>query len=203
MLEVSRLSKKHGGNPVLSDLTFSLARGESLAVIGPSGCGKTTLIRLLCGLDHADHGTISWAGVDISSRPPHLREMSISFQSAALWPHMTLRGNLEAVTPTRDSALVNQILQDLELLDCADRRPGQVSGGQAKRASLGRALAAQRPILLLDEPFAHLGDDLAARAASVINDWTGRNQTTLVWTSHSTAAVPLKFDRSLELFLSS
>lgn len=200
MLEVKGLTKAFGGRSVLKDVSFKLSHGESLAVIGHSGSGKTTLLRLLCGLEESEAGSILWRGDQLIGRPPHLREMSIVFQSSALWPHMTLRGNLEAVAPRGSKLDLDELLADLEIQNLAHRRPHQVSGGQARRAAIGRALAAQKQILLLDEPFSSLGEDLAARTAKVIEAWTSLYQTTVIWTSHSTAAFPMKFDRSLELF---
>jgi iron(III) transport system ATP-binding protein len=200
MLEVQGLSMGFGGRAILSEVTFGLEEGEALAVVGPSGSGKTTLLRLLSGLENPDRGSVQWCGNDIIHKPPHQREMSIVFQSSALWPHMTLRGNIEAAAPKGSDQEVAQLLSDLELLESAGRRPHQVSGGQARRAAIARALASKKKILLMDEPFSSLGLDLAARTAKVIEAWTTNHRTTVIWTCHSTAAFPLRFDRSLELF---
>jgi len=112
---------------------------------------------------------------------------------------MTLRQNIEAAAPKGSDQTVAGLLDRLELIQSANRKPCQVSGGQARRAAIARALAAQRPILLLDEPLASIGGGLAEQTAALINEWSTERSQILIWTAHTLDTPLIRFDRSLEL----
>ena len=146
----------------VDDVGLAVADGELLALVGPSGCGKTTLLRLIAGLEEATSGHIAIAGEDQRGVPPERRDVAMVFQTLALYPHMTARGNLEfglklRRTPTAEmEARVNETAKLLGIGDCLTRRPAELSGGQRQRVALGRALVRRPKVLLLDEPFANL-----------------------------------------------
>lgn len=155
---------------------FDLAPGGITAVIGPSGAGKSTLLSAIAGFVSPRSGTILWDGRDLGPLAPGRRPVSILFQDNNLFPHLPLWQNLGLALDPKlklrpdQTARIDEMLDDLGLAGMADRRPGALSGGQLSRAALGRVLLADRPLVLLDEPFAALGPglrnemlDLAAR----------------------------------------
>jgi ABC-type sugar transport system ATPase subunit len=148
--------------PAVDGLSLKVAGGELLALVGPSGCGKTTLLRLIAGLEEPTSGNIAIADQDLGGVPPERRDVAMVFQTLALYPHMTARGNLEFGLKLRKTsaaeiaARVNETAQLLGITDCLARRPAELSGGQRQRVALGRALVRRPKVLLLDEPFANL-----------------------------------------------
>ncbi len=148
--------------PVLDELSFSVDEGEFFVVVGPSGIGKTTLLRLVAGLENPDAGRVLVGGVDATKTPPYKRGVAMTFESYALYPHMTVfeniasplraRGENRGVIKQRVSAVAS-LLRIEQLLD---RKPGEVSGGQKQRTALGRTLVADPAVFLLDEPLSHL-----------------------------------------------
>jgi iron(III) transport system ATP-binding protein/putative spermidine/putrescine transport system ATP-binding protein len=166
-LSVRNLTKKFDEKNVLNDISFDLYEGEFLSILGPSGCGKTTLLRILIGLDKADCGKIIKSGEDISNLQSHQRGMGIVFQNYALFPNMTVLGNVEyALTLNKGRrkearAAAMQILQQIGLEDQIYKMPSQLSGGQQQRVAIARTLATNPDIILLDEPISAL--DVANR----------------------------------------
>ena len=147
---------------VLKRISLAVAAGEFVALLGPSGCGKTTLLRAISGFVPAGSGRISVAGRDITHEPPDRRGMAMVFQSYALWPHMTTAQNLGYGLKLRNVAKpdiarrVTEILAMLKLDGFGERNVTQLSGGQRQRVALGRALAVNPEVLLLDEPLSNL-----------------------------------------------
>lgn len=173
-LRVRGLRKSFGATPVLRDVSVEVAAGGCVAVLGPSGSGKSTLLRVVAGLAPADEGSVEIHGVvtdDPEPRvPPEARGVAFLFQDLALWPHMSLRGNLDFVLEARgvprserraagDRAAASARLPSALL----DRRPADVSGGERQRAAIARALAQAPRLVLLDEPLSHLDPGLRAR----------------------------------------
>jgi ABC-type sugar transport system ATPase subunit len=159
MLEVRELSKDFGKGPVVDRVGFSVERGTSLAVIGPSGCGKTTLLRLISGLDIPCNGDVLFDGIRIEQLPVGKRKVHLVFQSPLLYPFLSVRGNL-TFPEARGSKLLSQdveeICRKLEILDLLERRPNQISGGEAQRVALARVLIRRADIVLLDEPLSEV-----------------------------------------------
>jgi ABC-type Fe3+/spermidine/putrescine transport system ATPase subunit len=161
-LEVKRLSVGYGGPPVLKDVSLSVAKGEFVALLGSSGCGKTTLLRTIAGFARPISGAILAGGRDITRLPPDRREMALVFQSYALWPHMTVRQNigyglkLRRVPRDKADRRIDELLATLGLEGLGERNVTALSGGQRQRVALGRALAIDPRILLLDEPLSNL-----------------------------------------------
>lgn len=191
-LELRQLSKAFGPVAVLSDFSLEVAAGERVVVLGPSGCGKTTLLRLIAGLDMPDTGEI-WldarpASTPVWAAPPHLRDVGMVFQTPALWPHMTVAGNLLFGLARLEKNAARQrataLLEALALADLAARYPHQLSGGEARRVALARALAPHPSLLLLDEPLTNLNPELKQDVLTVIQAHLERHQPTLVYVTH-------------------
>ncbi len=161
-LQVERLSVRYGATPVLHELSLDVAEGSFVALLGASGCGKTTLLRTIAGFMQPSAGTVRVAGRDITGLPPDRRGMAMVFQSYALWPHMSVAQNigyglkLRGVDRASTARKVGEILAMLGLDGLAMRNVTALSGGQRQRVALGRALAIDPAILLLDEPLSNL-----------------------------------------------
>jgi ABC-type Fe3+/spermidine/putrescine transport system ATPase subunit len=148
--------------PVLKGVSLSVNSGEFIALLGASGCGKTTLLRAISGFVRLRAGVVRVSGVDITGLPPEKRDMAMVFQSYALWPHMTTAQNigyglrLRRKSRSDIAQRVGELLSMLGLEGLGERKVTQLSGGQRQRVALGRALAVNPRILLLDEPLSNL-----------------------------------------------
>lgn len=169
---------------------LTIAKGAKVAVLGPSGAGKSTLLAAIAGFLRPSRGRILWEGRDITDLPPAERPMSLIFQDNNLFPHLTafenvglgLRPDLKLDAAAR--AAVSEALERVGLGGFADRKPGQLSGGQAARVALARALLRHRPLMLLDEPFGALGPALKAEMLSLVGDLVAETGATLLMVSH-------------------
>ncbi|QXP91216.1 ABC transporter ATP-binding protein [Methylococcus capsulatus] len=186
-----RLSKTYpGGFAALSDLSLDIADGELLVVVGPSGCGKSTLLRLIAGLDRPTAGSIRIGGTDVNALAPAERNVAMVFQDYALYPNMTVRGNLEFPLKMRRIGRaerrrrIEQVAGMLELMPLLDRRPAQLSGGQRQRVAMGRALVRDPSVFLLDEPLANLDARLRAQVRADIAELQRRTGTTMIYVTH-------------------
>ncbi len=154
--------KRFGDVIAVDDLSLSLYPREFFALLGPSGCGKTTLMRMLAGFESPDAGEILLDGVDITAVPPHRRPVNMMFQSYALFPHLSVAGNIayglrrEGLPGPEIARRVEEMLDLVKLDGLGKRRPDQLSGGQRQRVALARSLAKRPKVLLLDEPMAAL-----------------------------------------------
>jgi ABC-type sugar transport system ATPase subunit len=170
VLKLEGLRKRFGKTLALDGVDLEVRRGELFVLLGPSGSGKTTLLRLIAGLERPDEGTISMGGRDWTGLPPHRRDVAMVFQHFALYPHKTVRGNIEYPLAVRRvprperRRRAEKIAEVLGLTGLLDRLPGELSGGEAQRVALARALVREPACFLLDEPLAHL--DVQARGSS-------------------------------------
>ena len=161
-LAIDNVSVAYDGTRVLTDVTLDVARGELVALLGSSGCGKTTLLRSIAGFVTPQAGRIRVDGRDITPLPPEKRGTAMMFQSYALWPHMTVAGNIAYGLRMRGASKeaiarrVDEMLALLQLQGFGPRPVTQLSGGQRQRVALGRALAVDPDLLLLDEPMSNL-----------------------------------------------
>jgi spermidine/putrescine ABC transporter ATP-binding subunit len=146
----------------VDDLTLNVAQGEFFALLGPSGCGKTTLLRMIAGFEAPDRGQIRLTGADMTGIKPNRRPINLMFQSYALFPHMTVAGNIGyglEMEGVRGPELKRRVAEALDLVQLgalADRKPHRLSGGQRQRVALARALIKRPKLLLLDEPLGAL-----------------------------------------------
>jgi putative spermidine/putrescine transport system ATP-binding protein len=151
-----------GTHPVVHDFSLSIDRGEFVSFLGPSGCGKTTVLRMIAGFETVSSGTIRIGDTDITSLPPARRKVGMVFQAYALFPNMTVAGNIAFGLKVADASAADTKARVAEMLDLiklphlADRYPYQLSGGQQQRVALARALAIRPQVLLLDEPLSAL-----------------------------------------------
>lgn len=173
-VEFCGVTKMYGQTAAVKDLSLTVRRGEFLTILGPSGSGKTTALMLLAGFIPPTQGDITIAGRSVAAVPAYRRDQGIVFQSYALFPHLTVRLNLEfplemrGVKAAERAARVDRMLERVHLKDFGDRMPSQLSGGQQQRVALARALIADPPILLLDEPLGALDRNLREQMQSEI-----------------------------------
>jgi spermidine/putrescine transport system ATP-binding protein len=162
LLEIQNVTRRFGAFTAVDQVSISIEAGEFFTLLGPSGCGKTTLLRMIAGFDLPDGGSIRLNGDDLANLPPERRPVRTVFQSYALFPHMTVEGNIAfplqmAKTPAADiPAKVDAALEDVRLTGFGKRYPHELSGGQKQRVAIGRALVTHPTVLLLDEPLAAL-----------------------------------------------
>ena len=161
-LDVAGAAKRFGAATVLGGVDLAVAPGEFVSLLGPSGCGKTTLLRIVAGLLAPDGGRVTLDGRDITRQPPHRRDVSVVFQSYALFPHLTVAENVAFGLKARRrpgaeiAPAVARFLGLVHMAAFADRPVRALSGGQQQRVAVARALAVQPKLLLLDEPFSAL-----------------------------------------------
>lgn len=163
---VVRGVRKSFDAPVLRGVDLDVPSGSLAAVLGPSGCGKTTLLRIVAGFEHADAGTVSLGGREVTSLPPERRRVAVVPQEGALFPHLTVAQNVAFGLPRgarRDRSRVGELLEMVGLSGYQARMPAELSGGQQQRVAVARALAPDPAVVLLDEPFSAL--DAALRAS--------------------------------------
>lgn len=173
-LEIKNLSAGYETGAVLHDLNLSLAEGEFLSLLGPSGCGKTTLMKTIAGIVPAASGSILLDGEDITSLPIHRRGTVILFQDLRLFPHKTVLENVAfplkilGISKKEREETARQLLEKVQMADFESRRPAALSGGQQQRIALARALAAKPRLLLLDEPFSALDENLREEMRALV-----------------------------------
>lgn len=192
LIEVQQVGKRFGAVQALEGVSFSVPGGGSLALRGPSGSGKTTLLRLICGLEEPDRGQVALDGQVVSQpgrlAPPWQRGIGAVFQKPALWPHLTVRQNaafgLTGWGKQQAAARLDELLEAVDLSKLAERYPYQLSGGEAQRAALLRALAPRPPILLLDEPFANLDPALRTSMLAFVQQTQQAEGATLILVAH-------------------
>ncbi|AYD03181.1 ABC transporter ATP-binding protein [Neorhizobium sp. NCHU2750] len=161
-LQLQGVASRYGATQVLKDIDLSIEKGEFVALLGSSGCGKTTLLRLIAGFNSPSSGTVRVRSRDVAHLPPDKRGMALVFQSYALWPHMTVAQNigyglkLKGMPRAQIAEKVSAMQALLGLGGLEARKPAALSGGQRQRVALGRALAIDPEILLLDEPLSNL-----------------------------------------------
>lgn len=173
-IDVAALTKSYGREEVLHEISITIADGEFVVLVGPSGCGKSTLLRSIAGIETITSGRISFDGRDVTSLPPQERNVAMVFQNYALYPHLTVAGNLafglkmmklpraEIATRVAETAAL------LSLTDLLNRRPRELSGGQRQRVAMGRAMVRRAKAFLFDEPLSNLDAQLRVQMRAEI-----------------------------------
>src|SRR3954454_8770122 len=156
LVSFDRVTKRFGDFTAVDGLSLDIHEREFFALLGPSGCGKTTLLRMLAGFEAPDAGRVTLAGEDLAGIPPHRRPLNMMFQSYALFPHLTVAGNVafglkqDGLPKAEIAPRVDEMLALLPLDGLQRRKPHQLSGGQRQRVALARALVKRPRVLLLD-----------------------------------------------------
>jgi len=200
-LEVVNARVLYGQNEVLKGVNLAVQKGEFVALLGSSGCGKTTLLRSIAGFNTPASGAIRVNGRDVTGLPPDKRGMALVFQSYALWPHMTVDQNigyglkLRRLPKATIEARVTEIKRLLGLDTLGARKPANLSGGQRQRVALGRALAIQPDILLLDEPLSNLDARIRLTVRHEITALQRRLGITAVHVTHDREEAMVMADR--------
>lgn len=190
MLKVSHLSVSYGKEKILTDVSLTVPTGSTTAIVGPSGSGKSTLLHAICGLITIESGQIFIDDIDVTSTPAHRRNIGLVSQSGDLFPTMTVRENIEfglrmdkADADTR--AMRSDFLLDLiSLAEYGKRMPDTLSGGQARRVALARALARKPPLLVMDEPLTGLDAETHDELATDIKRLIADTGTTAIIVTH-------------------
>ncbi|MCW2476341.1 MULTISPECIES: ABC transporter ATP-binding protein [unclassified Symbiopectobacterium] len=200
-ITLAHLHAGYGATPVLNDIHLEIAQGEFVALLGASGCGKTTLLRTIAGFSSPDAGAVLVNGQDITHFPPEKRGMALVFQSYALWPHMTVAQHiayglkLRRLPRAEIARRVTQLESMLGLTGLGERKPAQLSGGQRQRVALGRALAIQPDILLLDEPLSNLDTRIRLQLRDEIRALQQRLGLTAIHVTHDREEAMVMADR--------
>ncbi|SFV38456.1 sn-glycerol 3-phosphate transport system ATP-binding protein/multiple sugar transport system ATP-binding protein [Devosia crocina] len=178
------------GSPVLHGLSMQIQAGEFIVIVGPSGCGKSTLLRLIAGLERADSGEIRIGEQRANDLPPQHRDIAMIFQNYALYPHMSVRENiafgleLRGMAKAERNARADSVAHTLQLTPYLDRKPAALSGGQRQRVAMGRAMARETSIFLMDEPLSNLDNALRIAMRTEIKELHRQLGATMVYVTH-------------------
>jgi putative spermidine/putrescine transport system ATP-binding protein len=200
-LTIQALTKRYGDNLAVSDFNLEVKKGEFVSLLGPSGCGKTTTLQMVAGFAGVTAGRITLEGRDITRLRPNARGLGIVFQTYALFPHMTVRQNVEFGLEMRKCPAAErrtrtqQALELVHLDRLVDRYPRELSGGQRQRVALARALVIQPPVLLLDEPLSNLDAKLREEMQFELREIQRKVGTTTIMVTHDQAEAMSISDR--------
>jgi sn-glycerol 3-phosphate transport system ATP-binding protein len=189
-ITVQDVSKSWGATTAVDGISFEAAPGQLLVLLGPSGCGKSTTLRLLAGLESVTSGRILIDGEDVTQLPPPRRHLSMVFQSYALFPHLTVAENIvfglrvRKVPPAERAARLRRVAALLGLEGLLGRKPSQLSGGQQQRVALGRAIVAEQPMCLMDEPLSNLDAQLRGEMRREIRALQQKLGITMIYVTH-------------------
>ena len=185
MIELKNISKTYGRVQAITDITLNIPKGKTIGILGPSGSGKTTLLRVIAGFEYPTAGQVLIDDVLVSSPEqviePHRRDISAVFQTPALWTNMTVSQNIEYVQPLSSP---NELLEKTGLVELIGRYPNELSGGEARRVSIIRALLAEKRYLLLDEPLVNMNPELKETLHQIIVEETKRREMGVLYISH-------------------
>ena len=208
-LQISDLRKEFtdGSIVAVDDLSISVNDGEFLVVVGPSGCGKSTTLNCVAGLETPTAGKIQLAGEDITDQRPQDRDMAMVFQNYALYPHMSVRENLNfglrmTGNQSKDdiNTLVDDIAELLEIEELLDKKPKDLSGGQQQRVALGRAIVREPKLFLMDEPLSNLDAKLRTQMRTEIQQLQNELGITTMYVTHDQTEAMTMGDRILVMY---
>jgi iron(III) transport system ATP-binding protein len=189
---VNKISKAYDRVEVIRGISLETKNDAPSVILGPSGCGKSTLLRLIAGLEIPDEGEILFNGRIVSTPrwvlEPYRRDIGFVFQNSALWPHMTIRKNIQfgmrAFSKFDSLSFTTELMRKLGINDLAERYPGQVSGGQARRAAIARALAVKPRLLLMDEPLTNIEQELKYSILEYILEFMQDTGACMIYVTH-------------------
>ncbi|MGU3384725.1 ABC transporter ATP-binding protein [Methylobacterium sp. D53M] len=198
-LRLEELTKRFGTHRAVDAVALDLEAGEFFCLLGPSGCGKSTLLRMIAGFESPTSGRILLGAQDLTALPPHRRPVNMMFQSYALFPHMSVAGNigygLKGLGRSASAERVSELLKLVRLDGFGDRRPETLSGGQRQRVALARALAREPKLLLLDEPLGALDRGLREETQGELRAVQRRLGTAFVVVTHDPEEAMMLADR--------
>ncbi|AKO99116.1 Maltose/maltodextrin transport ATP-binding protein MalK (plasmid) [Marinovum algicola DG 898] len=200
-ISVRNVTKKYGAVTAIPDLSLEVTKGEFIVLVGPSGCGKSTLLRMLAGLESITEGEVAIDGEVVNNMMPRQRNIAMVFQSYALYPHMTVAGNmgfslkLDGADKAEVAARVNEVAKILALESLLDRKPAQLSGGQRQRVAMGRSIVRDPSVFLFDEPLSNLDAKLRVQMRAEIKSLHNRLGTTIVYVTHDQIEAMTMADR--------
>jgi sn-glycerol 3-phosphate transport system ATP-binding protein len=200
-VRLDTVSKSWGADPAVQGVSFTAEAGTLVVLLGPSGCGKSTTLRLIAGLEAPDAGSIEISGRDVTREPPARRGVAMVFQSYALFPHLSVAENIlfglrvRRVPRSERDARLKRAAEILGLERLLDRKPSQLSGGQQQRVALGRAIVAQTPVCLMDEPLSNLDAQLRAGMRREIRSLQRRLGITMLYVTHDQIEAMTMADR--------
>jgi sn-glycerol 3-phosphate transport system ATP-binding protein len=200
-IRVENLVKRWGTVAAVDDVSFATGPAEFVALLGPSGCGKSTTLRLVAGLEMATSGVIRIGDRDVTGQLPSKRNLSMVFQSYALFPHLTVAGNIlfglsvRGVPKAEQRERLARVVKLLGLGALLERRPSELSGGQQQRVALGRALIAETKVCLLDEPLSNLDAQLRAEMRNEIRALQQRLGIAMLFVTHDQTEAMSMADR--------
>ena len=189
-LQLENVCKSFGKVEVLKNIDLTVEEGEFVVFVGPSGCGKSTLLRVIAGLEDATSGTVKIAGDVVNETPPAKRGIAMVFQSYALYPHLTVRGNMELALKQEKQPrkVIDERVADatrmLSLEEYLDRRPSELSGGQRQRVAIGRAIVRHPKLFLFDEPLSNLDAALRMQTRIEIASLHQKLETSMIYVTH-------------------
>jgi len=207
MIVLEDVCKSFEDTLAVDHVSLGIPDRARVAILGPSGSGKTTLLRLVAGLEMPDQGTISMGGHLVSSSdtfvPPSERRIGFVFQSPALWPHMTVAENIlfafNGIPEREQQQRLNHLLDRMAIPHLRDRYPDQISGGEARRVALARALAPRPEILLMDEPLTNLDRALREELLVLIAESAREEGSTLLYVTHDEHEATMVADTIIRL----
>lgn len=204
-IELRNITKQYGQTEVLHKIDFSIENKEFIVILGPSGCGKSTLLRMIAGLEEISGGEIIIDGLRVDILPPKDRGCAMVFQNYALYPHMTVRGNIgyslriAKVGKKERRRRVNEVASMLDLSHLLDRKPGQLSGGQRQRVAIGRALVREPELFLFDEPLSNLDAKLRNSTRVELKKLHDKLGATTIYVTHDQVEAMTLADRIIIL----
>ncbi len=200
-VRLSGITKRWGAEPAVDDISFTADAGSLVVLLGPSGCGKSTTLRLIAGLEAPDHGTIEIGDRDVTQESPARRGTAMVFQSYALFPHLSVAENIifglrvRRVSRADRDVRLKRAAMILGLEQLLDRKPSQLSGGQQQRVALGRAIVAETPVCLMDEPLSNLDAQLRGEMRREIRALQQRLGITMLYVTHDQVEAMTMADR--------
>lgn len=205
MLELRNVVKSYEGKPLLTDISFTVAEGETICLLGASGSGKSTILRMIAGLDFPERGSILLNSLDLAQTPPHLRDFGLVFQDYGLFPHLNVFDNIAFGLKMRNvpaeeiSLRVAALLEQMNLAGFASRKVTDLSGGEQQRVALARALAPRPRLVMFDEPLGALDRSLKEDLLNEIRGILHKTKIPAIYVTHDQEEAFTIADRILVL----